>query len=309
MTDRTDPANPIEELRAALFEGEAAAPPSSLAGQILASALRERPAGRPTDGPAPITAVEGFRRSVDALDAVLASLEPAEWAAPALRGLDIQGLVGHLIGVELDFEAALGDPSGAQATADHVGATDPIAHAQAGRAPAETLRDWREAVLRTMGALDRLSQATPSEAAVGLHGVRLPLPALLVVRTFELWTHEEDIRRATARTLAAPDAASLALMTDLAFKLLPVAMGRLPAPAWEGVARVVLTGPGGRTWQSAPLEGEPRPQADVRIVMEAVEFCRLVANRVDPARVPATVTGDADGAHDVFAAAAALALD
>jgi len=309
MTAETDPVDPLEELRAALLEGEAVAPPSRLAAQILASALRERSPGRPTNGPAPITAPEAFRRAADALDALLASLELAEWGIPALRGLDVQGLVGHLIGVELDFQAALGDPNGVQASADHVGATDPIAHAQAGRPPADTLRDWRHAVLQTLSAVDRLSPAIPSDATVGLHGVRLALPAMLVVRTFELWTHEEDIRRATARSLAAPDEASLALMTDLAFELLPVAMGRLPAPAWDGTARVVLTGPGGRTWQSAPLDAETNPGADVRIVMAAVEFCRLVANRIDPVRVPATVTGDAAGARGLFATAAALALD
>ena len=29
-----------------------------------------------------------------------------------------------------------------------------------------------------------------------MHGMHLPLGALLVVRAFELWTHDNDIRRA-----------------------------------------------------------------------------------------------------------------
>jgi len=95
--------------------------------------------------------------------------------------------------------------------------------------------------------------------------------------------------------------------------LLPVALSRLPAPSWHGTRRVVLTGPGGRTWQAAPTGAGPGragpAPVGVRIVMEAVDFCRLAANRVDPLGVPATVTGDRDGAQELFAAAAALALD
>ena len=41
--------------------------------------------------------------------------------------------------------------------------------------------------------LARVRGAHP-DATVRLHGMRLPLGALLVVRAFELWTHENDIR-------------------------------------------------------------------------------------------------------------------
>ncbi|MGH8995290.1 MAG: hypothetical protein ACRDYB_04555 [Acidimicrobiales bacterium] len=42
--------------------------------------------------------------------------------------------------------------------------------------------------------------------------------------------------------------------------------------------------------------------------MDAVELCRLVANRLDLGAVPATVTGDAALADGLFAAAAGPAL-
>jgi len=76
---------------------------------------------------------------------------------------------------------------------------------------------------------------------------------------------------------------------------------------------VVLTGPGGGTWQrdlgSTPDDSRSRGPADVRIVLDAVDFCRLVANRVDPAALATVVDGDHALAQDLFVGAASLALD
>ena len=48
---------------------------------------------------------------------------------------------------------------------------------------------------------------------------------------------------------------------------------------------------------------------DVAIVADAVDFCRLVADRIDPAELGASVTGATALASAVLAGAAALALD
>ena len=45
------------------------------------------------------------------------------------------------------------------------------------------------------------------------------------------------------------------------------------------------------------------------IVTDAVGFCRLAANRATPAELDPHITGDADRAAGVLAAASALALD
>jgi hypothetical protein len=44
-------------------------------------------------------------------------------------------------------------------------------------------------------------------------------------------------------------------------------------------------------------------------VTDAVGFCRLAANRVTPAELDMSVTGDPDRAAEVLAAACTLALD
>jgi hypothetical protein len=142
---------------------------------------------------------------------------------------------------------------------------------------------------------------------VALYGLRLPLGALLVVRVFELWTHDNDIRRAVARPPSVPDPATLGLMTALAARLLPHGAAR--AGVREPVdVHLVLTGPGGGTWDVVVGGAEPGP-AGVGIVTDAVGFCRLVAARVAPGELDARLTGPAARIAQVLAAASALALD
>ena len=58
-----------------------------------------------------------------------------------------------------------------------------------------------------------------------------------------------------------------------------------------------------------PGDSHPAGPVDVRIVVDAVDFCRLVANRMDPAEIATVVTGDDALALDLFTGAASLALD
>ena len=306
--------NPLQELLFALAEADAQRPPRALGETVVNAALATRAPGRPVNEPSPISAVEAFGRAVASLDQLLTSLTAPEWHRPAVRDLDVQQLIGHLPGVERDFQAGLLSPEGAPGDADHVLSTDPVAAAQRGRLPSETLDQWRAATAETMRAIDSVGASSPRVGeVVALHGLRMSLDPLLVVRTFELWTHEEDVRRATDRQLQAPDGASLRLMTDLAVSMLPSALRRSGRPGNARRARIVLTGPGGGTWQTqlgtTPQATPPQGPVDVRIVLDAVDFCRLVANRMDQAAIATVVTGDEALAQDLFAAAASLALD
>jgi uncharacterized protein (TIGR03083 family) len=277
--------------------------------RVLAASWQARPAGRPEPEPAEISPAEAFRRAADALDGLLATLGDDDWLVPVLRDLDVQGLVGHLIGVEEDVHRCLsGDPG--VADTDHVEASQPAATRQAGRRAHQTRAEWRRAVGRTLD-LARARAGSPAglapPAELALHGMRLSLDALLVVRAFELWTHENDIRQAAGLPLAVPDPSVLRLMTGLAAPALPLGAARtgLDPPVH---VHLVLTGPGGGTWDVVLGEGGRDP-ASVRIVTGTVGFCRLVANRVAPADLDLDITGDRGRAASVLAAAAALALD
>jgi uncharacterized protein (TIGR03083 family) len=276
--------------------------PAGLRERVLAASLRARAVGRPVPGAPEISAAEAFSRAASACYALLCFLSDDDWRTPVLRGLDVQGLVGHLIGVENDMHRALaGDPEVADAS--HVESTQAAAVDQAVRPPAQTRADWRRAADRTLD----LVRSADSGAEVAMHGMRLPLCALLVVRAFELWTHENDIRQATGWAASVPDNSTLRLMTGLAARLLPHAAAR--AGLAEPVAvRLVLTGPGGGTWDLTVGAGPSAP-AGVSIVTDAVGFCRLAANRVTAGDLDVHVTGDPGRATAVLAAATTLALD
>jgi uncharacterized protein (TIGR03083 family) len=268
----------------------------------MAASVRARAVGRPAPDVPELSAAEAFSRAADAFYGMLCALGDDDWARPALRDLDVQGLVGHLIGVEHDVHRALGgDPE--VAGADHVESTQAAADRQAGRHPAQTRAEWRRAADATLD----LVRAADEAAEVAMHGLRLPVHALLVARAFELWTHENDIRLAAGLPASVPDAAALRLMCELAVQLLPYAAARagLPEPA---DVHLVLTGPGGGTWDVA-VGGGPPDQVAVAIVTDAVGFCRLAANRVAPGELDVHVTGDAGRAAGVLAAATVLALD
>jgi hypothetical protein len=219
-----------------------------------------------------------------------------------LRGLDVQGLVGHLIGVEEATHRCL-DGDATVAEADHVLSTHSAAAREAGRPPARTRGDWRRAADRTLA----LVRGRDLGGRVAVHGMRLPLGALLVVRAFELWTDDNDIRQAVGWPASVPDPPTLLLMTRLAARLLPHAATRTGLREQVAV-HLVLTGPGGGTWDVGLGEGPAEP-ARVGIVADAVGFCRLVANRISPGGLDPHVTGDPGQAARVLAAAAALALD
>jgi uncharacterized protein (TIGR03083 family) len=271
--------------------------------RVLAASLRARSAGRPVPAVPEISAAEAFSRAADAFYGALSVLAEEDWRKPALRGLDVQGLVGHLIGVEDDMARALArDPEVAEAS--HVESTQAAAEGQAGRLPGQTRAEWRRAADRT---LDLVRGTGDCDPCLAVHGMRLPLSALLVARAFELWVHENDVRAAAGLPASVPDASALRQMTDLAARMLPYAADRTGVREPVDL-HLVLTGPGGGTWDVTVGQG-PSDPVPVTIVTDAVGFCRLAASRVTPAELELHVTGDPGRAAGVLAAASALALD
>jgi uncharacterized protein (TIGR03083 family) len=278
--------------------------PADVRERVLAASLAARPGGASVSAAPAISAAEAFSRAADSLLRLLAELDDAQWHTTTLRDLDVQELVGHLIGVEHDVRRALqGDAD--VADADHVPSTQPGVLAQRGLPTSQTWGAMREAVDDTLD----LVRATRDDGAVlSMHGMRLSCRDLLVVRAFELWTHENDVRRALSLPASAPDPSTLALMTELAVRLLPHAARATRAMQEKVELRLVLTGPGGGTWDVAL--GKPAGDgAELLMVADAVDFCRVVAARLDPADLDVHVTGGRDHAEQALAAAASLALD
>ena len=305
-------SGPTSELWSALAQRDAAHPDGAVRQRTFDRALSRRRPGHPLEEGARIDGRETFSRQTRRLANLLSGLEAAEWMLPTIRGLDVQGLVGHLIGVERDFSASL-ENDASVAAADHLEATRAEERRQRDRAVSETLADWHSAASVTIGLLE---DADP-EQLVRFHGVVLPLDQMLVVRAFEMWTHEEDIERAAGRALTDPDPDTLRRMTDLATELLPAGInGRGPA---DGQVRLVLTGPGGGSWDVVLPGGETRraghglsgagENMTSLAVVDAAMFCRVVANRADLSTSRAVHTGAIETVRSLFEGASTLALD
>ena len=131
-----------------------------------------------------------------------------------------------------------------------------------------------------------------------------------MIRTFELWTHADDVRVATGRARDEPDNGQLKLMTNLAAQLLPLGVELTGRPHAGHTVRLVLTGRGGGTWR-CPLAAASSVTAsdDVVLVADAIGFCRLAANRCTLTELDAYVEGDELIAADILRGMAALAAD
>jgi uncharacterized protein (TIGR03083 family) len=276
--------------------------PIGLRDRVMAASRQTRPAGLAVPEIAPDSPAGAFGHAADAFYQMLTSLGDEDWHRHVLRDLDVQGLVGHLIGVEHDVQRCL---SGDQqvGSVNHVESTQPAALSQAGREPAATTADWRAAVDRTLA----LAGQCELDGMVAIHGVALRVRDLLIARTFELWTHENDIRTVAGLEPSVPEPSTLRPMTELATALLP--FGAVFTDLREPISvHLVLTGPGGGTWDVAVGEPSQDP-AELGIVTDVVGFCRLFANRISPTDLDVFVTGDPRHATSVLTAAAALALD
>ena len=258
--------------------------PIALRERVMAASLLARGVGQTVPAVPEISADEAFARAAEAFYALLGTLGEQGWKTEALRGLDVQELVGHLTGVELDTHRALaGDP--AVADAEHVESTQGSAVRQAGRSPAETLDEWRRAADHTLELVrapdgDRATDGCAGRIAV--HGIRLPLDDLLVVRAFELWVHDNDIRRAVGLPPSVPDPPVLRLMSDLAARMLPYAAARMGLPPAD--VRLVLTGTGGGTWDVTIGEEAAGREKDLAVLPILRRTLRLTRRLARPAR-------------------------
>ncbi len=305
---------PIDDLASAPAAAELLAlasaepPPAALRGRVLEAATAARAAGRPPVAVDEISPVESFRRTLADLGRLVATLTPDDATSPTIDGWTVAGLLGHLTAIEEHLGATLGwwpEAGPIEQEHDHRGMTLPAVHA-AQSAPFEAVRArWAEVVERVTHQLPRL-ESRLDEPGV-FHGIDFSIRSLLIARSFEVWTHSEDIARAVGRPLPVPDVARLRLMTDAAVRALPIGMlltGREPRGR---SVRIVLTGDGGGAWvQPLELGGRAGPP-DLTLVTDAVEFCRVAAMRTRAADLECSVIGDPELGADVLAAVAVFA--
>ena len=279
--------------------------PDELREQTLSAARSRRGIGTAIPEVADLPANEAYRRTIEALDGLLASLSPLDWDAPTIEGWTVKGLVTHLVAVEEYFGRQLGlwplDIDEAL-EADHLEMTRAFVASWSGRTAAEVLARWRELtsmITTHLGSLERDAGRRP----LHFHFLDTSLSTVLITRVFEVWTHDEDIRRATGRPLAAPEPARLRRMSRIAVPSMPFGLAMGGVDAAGRTARIVLTGPGGGTWDTALGLGETPGELEATVVVDVVDYCRLAARRLAPDEVHFTAEGDESLARQILSGA------
>jgi uncharacterized protein (TIGR03083 family) len=257
-----------------------------------------------------IDAGESYARAVEQFDSVARSLTDREWAASVATYGTAHDLVAHLLAIEIYTGKQMGlfDAATIGPDHDHVHLGDGVLEQFRTIAHQSLLESWRDHARQILDAV--LVDPLLLDAAASWHGAPIDVRSLLVIRTFELWTHADDVRVATGRPRDEPDNAQLKLMTNLAAEILPLGLELTGRAQADRTVRLVLTGRGGGTWR-CPLAATSAVTAhdDVVLVADAVEFCRLAANRCTPDALDAYVEGDETLASDILRGMAALAAD
>lgn len=281
----------------ALDAMDATVPPAQLRDAVLARAT-PRPAETGAD------ALTVFATQVAALDELIEGLTEDEWLRPVgAYDWNVHGLVAHLMVVERYTSARLG-LGGTEPDGSHhhlaLGVAE-IEHELRG-APRSTGRAWSHAAHGTIEAMGR-GEGPASDDAVDFHGWPFTTDGLLVARGFEVWTHADDIRRATGRPLVAPAAAELRTMSRLSVTSLPLMLPLVaPGRPFEG-ARIVLTGDGGATFDL----GDPARRSTL-VVADVVDYCRYAARRIPYEELVHEIDGDGQLGRELLHAAQSFAV-
>ena len=228
-----------------------------------------------------MTVIDDFVAEALRLQGILGLLTQAQWRAQSgAGGWSVADVVLHLAQSD-EAVAASADGADHRTDVDAAGTVDDWAArmVEAERtAPDLVFARWREA---RDTAVEALRAADPDAPLQWVAGPMKPA-TLTTTRLAEYWAHGLDITEPLGLDFADTD--RLRHIAWLAHRTLPYALakaGQPPAPV-----RCSLTAPDGTTtWTFGPAE------ADSEITGSAGAFCRVAAQRLDPAGSGLRATG------------------
>jgi uncharacterized protein (TIGR03083 family) len=291
----------FDEIVALLSEAHTTAVPAAVRDSLMVAA-RTHPQNTPVIVAA--SPVDAYLRQVRSFADVAASVEGGQWALQAAPyGWSLHGLVAHLLQIERYFERTIGLADGPiePDETDHLRMGAAAIDRELQRDAGLTLADWVAVTDRIGPSLKDLDL----DRQVTFHQWPFPIGSLLVARSFELWTHADDLRRALAAPLEAPGSADIRLMSDVSVRSLPLAAHVVARSVPDGEVRMVLTGRGGGTWDLGLGAGGDRL---VTVVADVVDYCRMASRRIAPSDLRIMVEGDASVAAMLLQAASIVSV-
>ena len=295
-----------DHVLAALAEPIALAPPIDLRHRVVAAA-----GARPRPHAAPVSAPEMYALRVAAMSDLLEAIAGAEWSMPAHPyAWSVHDLVAHLTVIEEYTSRQFGLseqpplPVAASSSLSHLDLGLDVVAELAAANPATAVRRWGAAAALVVEHV-RGPSFDPS-ARVPLHAWPFDAATALVARAFEIWTHADDIRRATGRPPDVPTPGELRTMSSTSVSGLPVLLAVTGGPRVQPT-RVVLTGPGGGTYDLTAGVADEHDDRHL-LVVDVVDYCRLVARRLDPDQLRHQSEGDAGYIDAVLRAARTIAV-
>lgn len=263
------------------------------------------------------TYVHAWRESAREVQTVCESLTETDWARPTdCPGWSVQDVLAHLAAVE----AELVDPGktprqadGSVLTAEY---TELGVAARRDRTPHELLAEFTHAVDAREATLAELPADPKAPAAIAPGDIGWDWETLLRNRTIDVWTHEQDIRRAVDRPGNLGGLAAQ-VTTAVFAAAMGYVLGKKVAPpvgtrvVWEviGAAPFTLALGVGEDGRAHRIE-TPQPEddateiTDLLLTMDLETFNVLAAGRRDPADVKVRIAGDRDLARAVLSAMA-----
>jgi uncharacterized protein (TIGR03083 family) len=293
-------AERLSSVAAWLGATEAAEPPGGMRDRVLDRARARRSGRADSVIDVYLSLSEQLARAIDDLpDDALDVVTP--------NGLTAHDLVVHMAAQESLLAQNLGAPTIDDLHEEEIVArTEALLPRFAGRDLDDAVALWRDSV----EANRAWAVANPDRTAIW-RGLGLTRDDTLLVRSFEAWVHTDDLRRAAGRSGAAPEVRHLSLMSDLARRILPLALAVAGHEHDGRTARLVLTGDGGGDWLvpmgAGSADAPPDVTPDVTVTADVVDWCRLVGDRIAPDALRVVVDGDEVLGRELVAAAPALA--
>jgi len=267
-----------------------APPPVATPPDILGAVMAARVPGI-ASGPPPedIDPIDAFVRTSADLATLLDSLDDHDWRRPTPAYGTVGGMVAHLVGIEhltLGWFGQWPLPAGAE---DHRRVARPVIDARRTAARQDVVDEWRALTSLVADAARR----APADLVVMAHDIPADRDVVMLLRTFEVWAHTDDIATALDRPLLEVDAGRLLTLSRALANGLPFTFALAGDEPPDADVRVVLTGRGGGTYDLTFGAGSGDGRA-ATIVVDANAACRLAQQRVRPDDLDVAVDGDRD---------------